>query len=703
MTAWVVTCLMMGATAEVPAERQLSQHWEAVTRFGTAVWHARRLRLMTAARLLEESLRYEPSSGSVRRELARIYEELDLLPAAIRHLQAVLTEKPDDPIAADHLTRLLQELGLTDEVVEVSRRALEGEIPPGAWAVAVRLARRWAEATPTAAEQEQAWRKVLHWTVQRRAEGLQAAVWTPREVDQEAAQAWEALSRLWIAQDRLAEAEQAWTAAERLYHRCKDEAGRLRLHAVRAETAAQQKNWTEAVQQQRRYLEAARPDDIPSYRRYVRYLRESGHTQEAVTTELQRLYERSMSSPVVGAVLAVELGRSRSTQQQAEQLAERLLQQGVHSVVLQELLRGWIEQGRDRTVLTWLERLLAAGRMVAEPASVATLERAQLLSQALLAEPDIAARWLQQLRQASPSAEAAFFLGHLAAELGEWTLADHFYHQAAERIAPPQRDAVLLRWLEVLQRLHRWDRVAEVCQRRVYQGPVTGSHVFLWHQAQALAHLGQHPKAEHIAQQASKQTPAAERFAAELQQARLLARMGKTEAALQHLDAMRIPALPPPQLQALEVAYAQILQQQGNRPAALRAWQTLLGKDPDQAVACRELALLLAEDEHGDLIQAERLARHARYVTAWQRRLLRQPSRLDPLSTAVLGRVLFRQKRVPAARELLEAAVALPEGKTDSRIWLWLAEVYDSLGESEKAATARQRSQTVMPLRGPSE
>jgi Tfp pilus assembly protein PilF len=96
MTAWVVTCLMMGATAEVPAERQLSQHWEAVTRFGTAVWHARRLRLMTAARLLEESLRYEPSSGSVRRELARIYEELDLLPAAIRHLQAVLTEKPDD-------------------------------------------------------------------------------------------------------------------------------------------------------------------------------------------------------------------------------------------------------------------------------------------------------------------------------------------------------------------------------------------------------------------------------------------------------------------------------------------------------------------------------------------------------------------------------------------------------------------------------
>ena len=703
MTAWVVTWLMMGATAEVPAEQQLSQHWEAVTRFGTAVWHARRLRLMTAVRLLEESLRYEPSSGSVRRELARIYEELDLLPAAMRHLQAVLAEKPDDRIAADHLTRLLQELGLTDEVVEVSRRALQGEIPPCDWVVAVRLARRWAKAAPTAAEQEQAWRKVLHWTVQGRAEGLQAALGTPREVDQEAARSWEALSRLWIAQDRLAEAEQAWTAAERLYHRWKDEQGLLRLHAVRAEAAAQQKNWTEAVHQQRRYLEAARPEDVPPYRRYVQYLRQLGHTQEAITTELQRLYEQSMSSPVVGVVLAVEWGRSRSTRTQAEQLAERLLQHGVKGAVLQELLRGWIEQGRGRIVLGWLERLLVAGRTVAEPASLATLERAQLLSQALLAEPAIAAQWLQQLRQASPSAEAAFFLGHLAAELGEWTLADHFYHQAAERIAAPQRDAVLLRWLEVLQRLHRWDQVVEVCQRRVHQGPATGRHVFLWQQAQALAHLGQHLKAEHIAQQASRQTPAAERFAAELQQARLLARMGKAEAALQHLDAMRSPSLPPPQLQALEVAYAQILQHHGNRPAALRAWQTLLGKDPDQAVACRELALLLAEDEHGDLVQAERLARHARYVAGWQRRLMRQPSWLDPLSTAVLGRVLFRQKRVSAARELLETAVTLPEGKSDSRIWLWLAEVYDSVGESEKAAIARQRSQTVMPLRRSSE
>jgi tetratricopeptide (TPR) repeat protein len=690
---------MMGTMAEPLAEQRLPQHWEAVTRFGTAVWQARHWRLTTAARFLEESLRHEPHAAPVRRELARIYEQLEQVPAAIRHLQAVLADKPDDRMAANHLARLLQELGLADEVVEVARQGLQGEIPPSEWATAVGLARRWAEAATTGREKEQAWRKVLHWTVQRRAEGLQAAVWTPRSVDREAAQAWEALSRLWIEQGRTTEAEQAWTAAERLYRRWEDEDGLLRLHAVRAEAAAQQKRWAEAVQQQRRYVEAARPDDVLSYRRYIHWMQQLGHSPEAVTAELQRLYEQSGSSPVVGVVLAVEWGRRSSTQHQAEQLAERLLQQGADVVVLQELLRGWIEQGRGLTVLRWLEHLVAAGRTVPEPAAVVTLERAQLLLRALLAEPNIAAQWLQQVRRASPSAEAAFFLGHLAAQMGQWSLADHFYHQAVERIAAPQRDAVLLRWLEVLQRLQRWEQVAEVCQRRVQQGPTAGSHVFLWQQAQALVRLGQREKAELLAQQAHQQTPAAERIAACLQQVRLLAGMGRTAIALQHLDTVRTETLRAPERQAVEVARAQLLQHQGNRPAALAAWQTVLRQDPDHLVACRELALLLTEEAEGDLSQAERLARHARYVGCWQRRLMRQSPLLDPLTTAVLARVLFRQQRVSAARQLLETAVALPEGKTDPRIWLWLAEVYESLGESQKAATARQRSQTEIPPR----
>jgi tetratricopeptide (TPR) repeat protein len=708
LKVWFLSGLLLGSVAaeESPMqpreEPRRQEHWEAVASFGTAVWQGRHGRLMTAARFLEESLRREPQAAVVRRELARIYEELEQLPAAIRQLHTVLRAWPHDRLAADHLCRLLQELGFTDEAADVAREAVTGEVPPAEWAVALRLARRWAETAPTTAEKEQAWRRVVHWTVDRRNEGVHAAVWTPRSADLEAAQAWEVLSRVLIDQNRLREAEEAWRAAERLYRRWEEEQGVLRLRAVRAELAARRKQWTVALAEQRRYLEAAQPDEVQPYRRYVQWLQQAGRSAEEVTAELQRLYEQSKQPPALGGVLAVEWGRRRATRPQADQWAERLLQQGVNQIVLHELLRGWIEQGRGLDVLRWLERMVAAGRQTPEPASATTLERthltlerAHLFLRALLAEPNLAEQWLYQMQRAAPSAEAAFFLGHLAEQLGQWTLADHFYRQSAERIAAAQRDAVLLRRVEVLRRLQRWDEVAEVCQRRVQDGPAAGRHVFLWHQALALAHRGQHPIAEAVAQKAREATPAAERVAADLQQARLLAVMGRGQAALERLDSLLKESLTAVERQAVHATRAQLLQQQGQRSAARLAWQTVLHQNPDHPAACRELALLLAEEEEGDLTQAEQLARHARYAAAWQRRLRQQPQPLDALTTAVLGRVLFRQKRLDAAQQLLETAAALPDGKMERRIWLWLAEVYDSVGESAKAAAARQRSQTL--------
>ena len=221
-----------------------------------------------------------------------------------------------------------------------------------------------------------------------------------------------------LEQDRLAEAEQARLAAERLYRRGEEEQGWLRLYALRAELAARQKQWAVAVQEQRRYLEAAQPDEVQPYRRYVQWMQQAGRSAAEVTAELQRLYEQSRESPAVGGVLAVEWGRHSATRQRAEQLAERLLQRGVDEIVLQELLRGWIEQGRGLDVLRWLERTVAPGRNAPEPPSGTapqrahlTLERAHLFLRALLAEPNLAEQWLRQVQGAVPSAEAAFFLG----------------------------------------------------------------------------------------------------------------------------------------------------------------------------------------------------------------------------------------------------------------------------------------------------
>ncbi|MCS7271984.1 MAG: hypothetical protein NZ703_12965, partial [Gemmataceae bacterium] len=321
--------------------------------------------------------------------------------------------------------------------------------------------------------------------------------------------------------------------------------------------------------------------------------------------------------------------------------------------------------------------------------------RAQILCRALLAEPESATVWLQQMREAPCSAAAAFFLGHLAAKLGQWSVAEHFYRRAWLQAEPTGRDAAAIRLVEVLRQQHRWQALLEVCQHRLRTGPTAGQHVFLWHQALALVHLGQLLEAEGVAELAWQLTPAAEQTAACLQQARLLELAGRSWAALQVLEQAEKAAPTDRERQAAGNARAALLCRLGRHQAAQALWEQLLQRYPDQAVACRELALLLLAHPDGDLQRAERLARHARYVATWQRRLTRQYPLTDALATGTLGRVLLCQQRNAEAQRLLAVAVTLPEGKNDRRLWHWLAEAYERCGDPERAAQARQRCQQL--------
>jgi tetratricopeptide (TPR) repeat protein len=672
---------------------------EAVSRYGAAVWHLRRLRWLTAAQQLEESLRLQPEAVTPRRELARVYEQLEQIPAALRQLQAIRTSQPQDVVAAEHMVRLLLELGLPDEAAEIASQVLSRAVAVPQWDVAVQLARRWAQASELPAVQEQAWRKVLHWTVDQRAEGLAVGVWTPRIVDGLAADAWEQLAWVLLRQrgaGGIPEAERAVSQAEQLYRRWDDPAALHRLLAVRAEIAAVQQQLAVALRRQREYLLNVQPQQVEPYCRFVHWLRQAGSSGAEVLAELQRLRAAGVETAAALAVQAVETGRQNGQRANAEKLAERVLQQGVSAPVLQLLVREWIEQGRGDTVARWLERLVAS-QTVADNGDTALVERAQILWRALLAEPRMAQHWLQQLSETNLSPEAAYFLGRLAEELALWNTAERFYRHSWSRCEPARQDAVLLRLLGVLQQQRQWRQLAALCQQRCQKGCTAGRQVFLWRQALALAASGDKLAANTVVEQAWHQTPQTEVPAACLYYSRLQLLLGEGEKGLEKLEqALRRPLTADQRLNLL-AGRAHVLQRLGRRAAAIAAWQQVLQIDPDHLGACRELALLFTEESANQqqLEQAERWARHARYIACWQRRLLCQQPQPDPLITAVLGRVLLRRQQGAAARRLLEQAVATPVGHNDPRLWNWLAEVYQHCGERQAAATARQRSQSL--------
>ncbi|MCS7271094.1 MAG: type I-E CRISPR-associated protein Cse1/CasA, partial [Gemmataceae bacterium] len=101
VVAWLLGWLLSGgweAAGSPSAARGLARQ-EAVARYGTAIWQARQARLLTAVAQLETSLDYQPAALAPRRELARLLEQLERQPAAVRHLQQVLAAQPDDLVA----------------------------------------------------------------------------------------------------------------------------------------------------------------------------------------------------------------------------------------------------------------------------------------------------------------------------------------------------------------------------------------------------------------------------------------------------------------------------------------------------------------------------------------------------------------------------------------------------------------------------
>ncbi|WP_439621133.1 tetratricopeptide repeat protein [Gemmata sp.] len=690
-------------------------HKDAVTKFGLAVWNARRERLLTSAAQLEAAARADPDATAPLRELVRTYTQLGREPEAIRVARQVLARDPRDVDIAHALAKLLFDAGDPKGAVAAAKLATEGPLPAGRADKAVAIYRDLAtlcEKADDPAGAEAALRRAVEWLTDRRREVIAAGGFSPRGADTAAAECLERLGKVRTRLRKFDEAAEAFAAAAKLYAdplRANDSASAALLAWHLSGVLQAKGEFDGALKHLEQFLKL-RPVSPDPYARLAALLRDAGRDAD-IAPALRRLLDADPKNRPLEAVLAAELARRHQTRGEADARFKALMAATNDPKVVEVVVRSHLELNRPREVVAELDRafgvlkdkdktdkpvdpveLAAAREFAAEKArAVAAVVR------------DDRAAVVALLGAAAADAETGtkrthgvhYFLGQLAARQRELELAA-FHFQAAVRNA--NRETVGDAYgalLTVLTAARKPADVARVCREALQaienSNLPLAPHYFNYYLSGALADLGEEEKALAAADLCIQQTADGDRLTVRVHKVHVLRALGKWDAAID-LGKKLLDEFPA-RADRAGVRYALAGAYWGAKKAAeaeaeLRA---ILDADPDHAAAANDLGFHLA-DQGRDLPEAERLVRHA---VAADRLARRKAGDAEPESAAYLdslGWVLFRRGQHAEARVELERAAALASGAADPVVWDHLGDVLFRLGDRAKARAAWERS-----------
>lgn len=690
---------------------------EALSRYGAALWQARRERLLTAVRQLETAARSDPEATPPRRELVRLYADLGREWDAIRTARRVLEHDPHDVDVAHLLARLLFEAGEIREAVAVARRAAAVPLPPARADKIVAVYRDLAtlcERAGDLAAAEVALRAALEPLTTRRRDVIAAAAFTPKEADTAAAECYERLGRLQTRLGQYARATQSFTAAARLYASptVDDSSSAARL-AWNLSGVLQAQGQPRAALDQLETFLRLKPLTVEPYARQARLLREAGRAAEVVPT-LRRQLTDDPANPYLKVVLAAELDRDPLTRSEADLLFRQLWTTTADRQIIETIVRSYLEARRPQEILALLDRTLSAigddgeeagGHTEKPPISEAlaarerAVEQVRVVAEVFRADPaatsavvraaaDDLARGLKRTHRLH------YFLGQLAAQHRQLDAAAALLRQVL-RDAPPQtRGDAYSALIDVLRVAGKAAELRDVCRDGLRHAPEISPHYLNYYLAGALAELGDARGALAAIDAAILQTAAGDRLAVRLQQVRVLQTLGRWDEAIGLARRLLDEFDSPDDQAAIRYVLAAAYWGAKKFSEAEAEYRAVLDYDPDHAGACNDLGYHLAEQGR-DLAEAERLVRHALAVDRQRRLRAGDPRPENPHFLDSLGWVLFRQGRLTEARAWLERAAAAAGDTPEPVIWDHLGDVLFRLGDKDAAQSAWEKARDL--------
>lgn len=685
--AGVIVLSLTAAAADVPdrvpagpLSADEANRRDALAHFGTARLRTRTDNPVAAAKHLEAAAKLDPAAVAPRRELVSVYADLGRDAAAIRTARDVLAADPQDADTAHHLAKLLFAVKRYAEAADVLAAAVDS--PRLRTRATKRLALRidLARCRDKAGDAAPAWQAVRD--LLRTAEDqLLREGFKPAELAHEAATAAEKHGRALALAKRYDAAAAAFRDARDLYadpKQANDRAGAARLHWNLADLAAARGDAAAAVTHLEAYLDD-RPRDAATYERYAEQLRKAGRNAVAALRGL------ADDVPAAKWVLLAELARTPAGFAEANAGFSDLAKQTADPDFFRILVRTYAAADTSGAGLLDIADSLfpAAATDARRKAAVSPQEaaRRQAFAKALVATPAVGVRVTQAARF-SGTRRSPELWDLLAWACGRAGRPDEVKValEAALQATPDDSG------LRAFQRLYahlaarrQWEPALRLCDNSRH----LGVKLVNFYRAVPLAELDRGSEA--LAALASAQNDNA--FLSRREKLHVLDILGRYDDMLKECDAAMDEFKTVAETHSLRYQRSQALlglKRHADAEAELRG---LLDDDPDDVLALNNLGYNLAE-QNRKLDDAERMVRRAVEIDADERAKAGEPTADHAAYLDSLAWVLFRKGKLTDARDLLEKAVALPDGLPDPTVWDHLGDAAFRLGDNARAKAA---------------
>jgi tetratricopeptide (TPR) repeat protein len=241
--------------------------------------------------------------------------------------------------------------------------------------------------------------------------------------------------------------------------------------------------------------------------------------------------------------------------------------------------------------------------------------------------------------------------------------------------------------LRVLRSAHKRDEIVALCQAGLARAEVVAPVLLYANLARAEAQLGRIDDALKHADAAVENASDANRLNAHLLRLDMLAFAERFDAAEAEGLKLLQDYAQPDEVRRIRSKLANVYSAARRFDKSEQQLRMILELDPTDAMAHNDLGYQLA-DLNRKLDEAERLVRRALELDRLQKRDSLEDAGDNAAYLDSLAWVLFRRGRLAEARELLERALAQPEGEGDPVVWDHFGDVCARLGQTKDAATA---------------
>jgi tetratricopeptide (TPR) repeat protein len=426
------------------------------------------------------------------------------------------------------------------------------------------------------------------------------------------------------------------------------------------------------------YLGTQPPGREP-YELYIAALRAAGRADE-LPHALTEWIQRDPHNVALQLLYGRELVTAHKSDE-AEKLYLAISTESATPEVFAALFGLYVNTGREKSAVAMLNRAI-------DEASRGT--GSSLCARAMMAaltDTDLARRMIvPAVRGLSLKPATKVFLARLAVKVEAWDAAEQWLNDILETPGDRAGEGNLYECLlRVLWAERKLDRIVEICRKGLAVSQITNRLLFHENLTRALAASNRFDEALAEVDRAIALSTPEFRLEVRLLRIEILRLSDRLQQAESECLAVLQEAADPQTQNRGRLILAGIYTALQDYPEAEEQLRATLQADPEDPGANNDLGYLWA-DQGKKLAEAEAMIRRA-LAADGQKHSSKggSPASKNAAFIDSLGWVLYRQGHLNEARQELEQAVALPEGKRDPVVADHLAEVYFQLGRRDDA------------------